>query len=59
MFKLKNRLFVQRTHVKPASLTEDSGWTVKKMNIFQNLFDDFKRYGLKIAVRNFLTIILH
>lgn len=52
-------MFKKLTFVKPAGSKEEDGWVVEQMNILQNLFDDLKRYGLKMAARNFFFIILH
>lgn len=52
-------IFKQMTYVKPVSLLKDDGWIVDKMNSLQNLFDDLKRYGVRIAIRNFFFIVLH
>ena len=48
----------KRVHVKPVtSKTEVFGWIVLELNIISNFFDDWKRYGLQVALDNLRTLL--
>ncbi len=43
----------RKVYVKPLSLSPDTLWGVFEMSVIESLFDDWMRYGWRVAWDNF------
>ena len=48
-----------RVHVKPVSTEPGSCWLVRESTPLREFFDDWKRYGLHVAVYNAVWLLRH
>ena len=44
----------KRVYVKPVVSGGYPGWTVLELTIWQSFIDDWRRYGLRVALHNLL-----
>ena len=53
-----HKLLTQKIHVKPVKSNSDiDGWLVVKHTAIQAFFDDWRRYGFKIAYLNLMEML--
>ena len=48
----------KNVHVKPVDPNKDSGYFVFRFNVFENLADDWKRYGFRVAIKNLCVLVM-